>query len=439
MPGKRGMWKMRTWLIAAAVGCLAAGCDGLTDPRTRESVQPGFEDSGQRRYGVPRLIVSTDIAIGRTVEPKVLSPVLDSAAARAAARFKSTRGDVIAVADDGRLTARALGQAEVIVNLDGGYDTVAVNVIDGFTYTVHPWPSGVSFRGFNLEGDFLGMRGWWETAEGTVIRDGGETRIPGCEPFAINAHGDVACQTPGGASRPVLFRDGVLTPPLLPSTSYGRATDINDAGQVLGDYWDRDLGYGWFVGSPDSLAIGTAPQWVSGGMINQAGVGIVSVSSVDSYYYPSDYLVSGGSATLLGAGVLYLNDVGDVLAAPANALRSMPAPYVTLVRWQGTTEFRGTETDYRCHAAQITNRRRMIGTGPEGWCLVERGGRYTIIEHATKTSGPAGWTIAWGTDARTQGFFYIARRYHASGVMALTAHNAAGDTAVVLLRTDAPQ
>ena len=107
------------------------------------------------------------------------------------------------------------------------------------------FPFGINNRGqivgvyVDAHGDY---HGFYRDRNGAVTTlpdaPGAAPAVGGTQPTAINEHGQIVgtAATAEGASRGFVYQHGVYTPIDGPHAVYTRALDINNAGQIVGDY-----------------------------------------------------------------------------------------------------------------------------------------------------------------------------------------------------------
>lgn len=194
-------------------------------------------------------------------------------------------------------------------------------------------------RGINNAGDIVGyaLGDYPSTFRGFLLSEGNWTWIdfPGCEGYpgdsyftGINDVGDIVgyyhdCPESGG----YLLRDGTFTRIDFPGAVSSRPQDINNAGQIVGHYYDDYLAYarGFLLSGGSFTTIdvpGAATTWPYG--INDAGeiVGTYATrhgSGPSTEWSYHGFLLSGGSFTTVNfpgyddALVHGINNAGQIV------------------------------------------------------------------------------------------------------------------------------
>ena len=436
--------------VLAVVLAGVTGCETATGPSA--SVQPGFTNGGSGQLGPPRLIVSGNIAVGRTIDPIVdLGPLVPDTAARNVALFRSSDARIIIVNPDGTLSARSVGSSTVTVNVDGLFDSVRVQVIPGLTTKVIPLREPLELTAVNDGGDVIGT----QAGIGVLIRNGAVTVIPNCKPNAINNFAQVACDIPIDPcpgtqlepTSPGLYSGGIVTP-LFPGV-HGSTTGINDSTMVLGTLVQCPTATAsgsvdYFLGRSGSLQRRQFPWFTSlanTGRLNNRGVGTLQWETGGSYqpYVVTSvgiiHLEGGSSHSPVTGSVVDINDVNDAIGS-VDPDRSPTVP----AEWNGIqmpeSGVVGQITDWpvtgvgdgRCYPSVITDRNQIFGTewgsSRHPHCLYEMDGVHNIPEQMVSLAVQPGWTIDWSE--------YVVSR---NGLIVTRAHDSSGAAGIVLIQS----
>jgi hypothetical protein len=377
-------------LLGAILLLVIAACESPTAPTP--SVQDGFDAPGTQSFGQPTLLLSNGVAVGRSLQPIVLTPSsggYPDVLARHLSRFRSSNAAVIVVNFDGTLTAKGTGSAYVTVNLDGLYDSTRVTVISGWTATLVPVSDYLVPLAVNDKGDVVAS-GLGKTA---LVHNGTETMITDCTPAAVNNLGEVACN----ASTPGIWKNGVMTP--LAPGAVGSTTGIDDSGDVYGtivDYpSDGNPSYEYFIGKPGALQQVPLSSSAVTGSLNNHAFGMLQ--------WDKGYVVSAngripvrGSDTSMFAWPVDINDRNDVVGSIGS--------FGGIAVWSGAnmpTLSGGVSapwigkliTNAPCTPIRITNQGQIFGSSPDGPCLYDMEGRYTDPASMISLTAQPDWTI----------------------------------------------
>ena len=369
--------------------------------------------------GRASLLMSSSVAVGRTVRPNVAayngSRFYYPLPQAGPARFASSDAGVLRVNADGSLTALSLGTAMVTMSLRAKRDSLVVNVVPGFEITLLGGTDSMAIRGVNDAGVVAGSVAA-AVRQNVLVSTSQRTDLSACSPAAINNAGQVACNNPTGY--PSVHLNGSMTYPMGSSAGSptGLVTGLTENGSL----------YGRISGGSDTTLRGRVFLAGSTGVnfrSAQNSAGIMTTGGVNSSGYGTA-LGDGGACTycpsfVIGADVRLgmrsingryseprdINDSKDVVGRSENF---SGAGNATIFR--EVNQYMGELLAPRTTTAwAISEGDRVVGDGADGG-FVWHAGRYTILSDAVAEQG---WTIT-SAPAISRSGLIAARGEHAS-------------------------